>query len=96
LLLRPGFPEALWVVGNLDAVDGNFTLAIARFHQAITVAPDYLAARNSLANALLATGQTDEAITQYRQILRQRPDDRSVQESLARALELQQSVRPRP
>jgi Flp pilus assembly protein TadD len=86
-------PEALYVLGNLEAEGENFAAAIVRYRRALALAPDYFPARNNLANALLITGQTDEAVAQYRQILRQQPGDRSAQENLARALELQRSGR---
>ena len=40
-------------------------------------------------------GRTEAAILQYRRILKERPEDRAVQENLARALELQGPTRPR-
>lgn len=52
LLLRSDFPKAHWVLGNLDAVEGNFASAIDHFRRAIALDPDYVAARDSLAHAL--------------------------------------------
>ena len=43
----------------------------------------------------LVSGRTEAAILQYRRILKERPEDRAVQENLARALELQGPTRPR-
>lgn len=95
LRLKSAFPEALYLLGNLDIAADNLPAAIGNFQRAVDAAPSYVAARNNLANALLLNGQTDAAIGQYRRILQERPQDRAVQENLARALEIQAAGRPR-
>ena len=84
-------PGALFVLGNLDAADGNLAAAITGYRRAVELAPDYVAARNNLANALLVSGRIDEAVAQYQLILHAQPDDQNVQENLRRALELQRT-----
>jgi tetratricopeptide (TPR) repeat protein len=80
-------------LGNRAAKGGDFAGAIARYRQAVTVAPDYLPARNNLANALMASDRVDEAIVEYREVLRQSPGNTRVQENLDRALEIRNTPR---
>jgi tetratricopeptide (TPR) repeat protein len=80
-------------LGNQAAKSGDFAGAIARYRQAVTVAPDYLPARNNLANALMASDRVDEAIVEYREVLRQSPGNTRVQENLDRALEIRNTPR---
>ncbi|HWA10350.1 MAG TPA: tetratricopeptide repeat protein [Opitutaceae bacterium] len=52
LAVQPSFGRAHWVLGNLDAVEGNLPSAIAHFRQAVADAPGDPAAREGLARAL--------------------------------------------
>ncbi|HNC25108.1 MAG TPA: tetratricopeptide repeat protein [Opitutaceae bacterium] len=92
LALAPGqgmaalnLAEALYESGNGLAAGRRFSRAIDAYRRAVALVPGYAAARNNLANALLVTGEVDAAIAEYREVLRLRPDDRSVQENLAQA-----------
>ncbi len=92
LVLAPGqgmaalnLAEALYESGNGLAAGRRFSRAIDAYRRAVALVPGYAAARNNLANALLVTGEVDAAIAEYREVLRLRPNDRSVQENLAQA-----------
>lgn len=88
LQLDPHFEPALFLAGNIEAAAENFSAAIDFYRRALAVAPDRLAIRNNLANALLMSGRVDDAMAEYRRVLNDRPNDRAAQENLARALEL--------
>ena len=89
--LNPGQKEALFFWGNVCATSEDFPRAIQAYREALQIDAGYVAARNNLANGLLVTGQVDQAVAEYREVLKSRPDDRSVRENLERALALQKA-----
>ena len=66
----------------------DFATAIGQYQRVLELVADHVPARNNLANALFLAGRMDEAIANYREILRRDPGNQRVRENLARALEL--------
>jgi tetratricopeptide (TPR) repeat protein len=63
--------------------EGRLDQALARFSQAVTIAPADPIARYLLAQSLEAVGREDEAISHYREVLRLNPQLPEVHYSLA-------------
>jgi len=61
-------------MGLLLANLGRNNEAIAHYHEALRLKPDYVDAHNNLGNVLADLGRTDEALAQYREALRLKPD----------------------
>jgi tetratricopeptide (TPR) repeat protein len=85
---RINLSRAFYLSGNAAVAIRDFPAALAAYRRAISCDPANVALRNNLANVLLVLGKWDEAIAEYGVVLRARPEDRSVQENLQRAIEL--------
>ena len=59
---------------------------MAAYRKALSVNPDFVAARNNLANALLSAGAVDEAIEQYERVLVRSGTNALVHNNLGSAL----------
>jgi tetratricopeptide (TPR) repeat protein len=73
-------------LGSALQADRRLDEAIAHYHRAIALAPDFPPAYNNLATALRAKGQVADAISTYQQALRVRPHYPEAQYNLANAL----------
>jgi Flp pilus assembly protein TadD len=78
---------AWFALGNLLARQQRFSDAIAAYQSALALDPSQGDVRGNLANSLLFSGRTAEAITHYEMILEQRPGDARVRENLRLARE---------
>jgi tetratricopeptide (TPR) repeat protein len=79
---------ALWREGRLEE-------AMARWKEAIAIAPGYAEAHNNLGVALAATGRLDDATAEYMEALRLRPDYVDAHVNLAALLRRQGRSRTR-
>jgi len=73
-------------LGNMLALQGKTPEAIALFHRAIEIKPDYEEAHYNLANALDRQGKLDEAIDHYEKALEINPDFVAAHNNLGTAL----------
>ena len=73
-------------VGAALQSEGRLDEAIAHYHRAIAIAPEFPPAYNNLATTLRAKGNIAEAISTYQQALRVRPEYPDAQYNLANAL----------
>ena len=53
---------------------GNLDNAVAEYHQALKLDPDYMEAHFDLGGAMLLKGNLDAAAAEYRKVLALRPD----------------------
>jgi tetratricopeptide (TPR) repeat protein len=86
-----GMAGVLEALGNAAAAQRDFAAAITLYRRTLEFAPDSIPVRANLANSLLVTGQVDEAIAHYQEVLRRNPGDRRAEENLAIALEIQRT-----
>ncbi|MGD1032037.1 MAG: tetratricopeptide repeat protein [Opitutaceae bacterium] len=86
---EPNNPKPMFDLGNAFAAQEQYAAAAQAYRRAIALAPDLADAHNNLGNVLLLTGQVAAAVAEYREALRERPGDAALQESLRRALEMQ-------
>lgn len=70
---------------------GRAADAVTQFEAAIQLRPDFVAARFSLANAQLRTGNLDAAIENLRQVVAANPNDPLPKQRLEKALESQRA-----
>jgi Flp pilus assembly protein TadD len=61
----------------------------------VRLLPDYSNARINLGIALGSAGRLDEAINQFQEAIRLKPDDPDARNNLTRALEVQKNPRGR-
>ncbi len=71
----PNVAEAYVNLGQASVQIGEFTKAFESYRSAIERAPDYVLARMSLADLLLAFNKMDEAEQQLREVIRIDPED---------------------
>src|SRR5512139_2720211 len=64
---------------------GDATLAARKYQELLWLYPDIVAARANLGVVLVSLGRFDEAITQYREALKQVPGNRDLRLNLALA-----------
>ena len=81
----PGNPDALVGDGAIHAQAGDMAGAIERFRQALVRRPGDLAAESNLANALMMTGQSSEALPILERLNGNPAASQLVQDNLARA-----------
>ena len=62
------------ILPTCSRADGRLDDAVTQFPRALTLKPDLVAAHNNLANALIAQGRSDEALTHLRQRARARSE----------------------
>lgn len=67
----------------LSSIKGRESEAVAAFQENLTVNPDFLASRLSLAEFLTKTGDTKGAIDQYQTVLKSKPDYMAARVALA-------------
>jgi tetratricopeptide (TPR) repeat protein len=109
LSLRPGYVEAHNNLGcALEDVPGELEAAVAEFRAALGAAPGFYQAHFNLANALKAEGRYPEAVAEYQEAVRLKPDDPTIHFYLSGALlqmpggvdgaiaELRETLRLRP
>jgi Flp pilus assembly protein TadD len=87
----PDHAEAQFAQGNLAAAAEDFDAAVEAYRRVLASAPGHIGARNNLANVYLVTRRINEAVAEYREVVRLRPGDRLVEDNLQRALEMQGS-----
>jgi protein O-mannosyl-transferase len=82
--LEAAYAEARYNLGCvLQEIPGRTGDAIAQFQAVLALAPGNVGARCNLGNALNAVGRTTEAIAQYEEAQRLRPDDPAIQVNFA-------------
>ncbi|MEA1653193.1 tetratricopeptide repeat protein [Nitrospirillum sp. BR 11164] len=86
LAVAPDTPDALYLLGVLDAQAGHFDAAATGLERALALRPEAVAYRLTLAKALMASGRAEAAIPQFRAILAQQPDQAEALATLARLL----------
>jgi protein O-mannosyl-transferase len=88
---EPRNPKPMFAQGNALAAQEQYSAAAAAYRRSLALAPDLVDARNNLGNALLLSGQVGAAVAEYREALRERPGDPTLEASVSRALEIQNS-----
>ena len=73
-------------LGNMLALQGKTAEAIAQFHRAIEIKPDYAEAYYNLAIVLDRQGKPDEAIDNYQKAIEITPDSAAAHNNLGTAL----------
>ena len=86
---KPDFWGSYYVLGRINAEQGNSDEAARNWQEAIRLRPDYSKTHNKLANELKKQGKADEAISHYRQALQIDPDYAEVHNNLGVMLKLQ-------
>jgi Flp pilus assembly protein TadD len=90
----PNSPNAARIATSLGAAqqqNGDWQSALATYHHALTLDPNYGDARYDLANLELQHDQYDDAASDYRTLLQQHPEDAAAHGGLGAALaQLQQ------
>ncbi|HVT72624.1 MAG TPA: tetratricopeptide repeat protein [Lacunisphaera sp.] len=86
---RLNLAQALFLAGNAAIERRDFPAALAAFQRATDLAPADAAIRTNLANTLLVTGRIDDAVREYREVLRRHPGEHPAEANLRRALEMQ-------
>jgi Flp pilus assembly protein TadD len=90
----PNSPDAARIATSLGAAqqqNGDWQSALATYHHALTLDPNYADARYDLANLELQHDQYDAAASDYRVVLAKSPDDAAAHGGLGAALaQLQQ------
>lgn len=84
--VQPDFPMALNNLGTIMARRREYDYALTWFEKAVALDTNYVDARFNLAGALLATGQTNEAMGRLQDIVNQFPDHRPSQLVLMRLM----------
>ncbi|MFO1281195.1 MAG: tetratricopeptide repeat protein [Burkholderiales bacterium] len=80
---KPGDPEALFFIGDLDREAGLIESAITRFEAALVSAPDHPSLLNNLGLALEKCGRFEEAEARFNRALEVAPDDLNALANLA-------------
>ena len=62
-------------LGNALKELGKFDEAIASYHKALSIDPDYVKAYDNLGLAFLVLGRPEEGVASYNQALKLTPDD---------------------
>jgi tetratricopeptide (TPR) repeat protein len=78
-------PKVLLQDASAAQQRGDEVAAVREYQQLLRLRPDLIAARASLAGALIALGRFDEAIAQYREALRQVPGNPELEFALGLA-----------
>lgn len=86
LSLDPSHVNTLCNLGALELVLGNARRAHTLLHTAVTQAPDLAPARMALADALMATEKTEQALAQYRRAIELASASADVHAAYANAL----------
>ena len=73
-------------LGNEFVLRGEIDAAIAHFHRALEIQPDYVEPFNNLGNAFAFRGETDKAIAHYRKALEIQPNYMKAHYNLGLAL----------
>jgi Flp pilus assembly protein TadD len=64
---------------------GELDEAIAQFRRALTLSPEFVAARKALASTLLRQGRVDDSVREYEELVRLVPDSPTARRGLERA-----------
>jgi Flp pilus assembly protein TadD len=73
-------------LGTALQEQGRLDEAIARYHRALTIEPEYAPAHNNLGTALMAKGELEEAVVAFREAARLQPYSVNARELLASAV----------
>jgi tetratricopeptide (TPR) repeat protein len=80
LEIDPQLPDVAsrlaWAEGSVLRARGQLAAAAARFRAALAARPDLVEARYDLGATLVAAGQAEDALREFREIVRMRPDAR--------------------
>jgi tetratricopeptide (TPR) repeat protein len=87
LLLDPGHVNTLCNLGALELGMGHGPRALTLLETAVAQAPDLAPARMALADALLETKKTEQALAQYRKAVELAPNSAAVHTAYATALQ---------
>jgi tetratricopeptide (TPR) repeat protein len=85
---KPRNPEVLSMAGRVAIMKRDFDQAAQLLEEAVRLDSTDLFSRNDLATALMLSGREDQAVSQWRSILRENPDrnlEQTVRENLKRA-----------
>lgn len=91
--VQPDFPVALNNLGTILARRQDYDFALTWFQKAVALDTNYVDARFNLANALLATGRTNEAMGRLQDIVNQFPNHRPAQIVLMRLMSAEEPRR---
>lgn len=87
LKFKPNYFEALYNLGvELGRSQATLNEAITCYRRAIIIAPGFLDAYNNLGHALLATGETKEAVSYFRRVVKANPRHPAAHSNLLYAL----------
>lgn len=85
--VNPSSPRAHFILGKLDAEDGDLESALERFERSVALEPDYLPGWQEAGTTLARLGRYEEAIERFRTALAIRPDLPLSQYNLGLALQ---------
>ena len=83
LAARPGDPEALFFLGDIQREEGDYRAAVATFEQALAASPDHPALLNNLGLAREKLGDLAAAEGAFKRVLEVSPDDLNALANLA-------------
>ena len=83
LAARPGDPEALFFIGDIQREEGDYRAAVATFEQALAASPDHPALLNNLGLAREKLGDLAAAEGAFKRVLEVSPDDLNALANLA-------------
>jgi tetratricopeptide (TPR) repeat protein len=86
--VRAALTRTYFALGNAFAKERSYARAMTAYGEALALDSTHVQARANLANCLLVTGRSREAIEQYEAVLRERPEDEAVRRNLEIAREM--------
>ena len=73
LLIAPDHPQLLGLSADLAFKNGDYSAAASAYRRLKSLSPDNMAARVGLAQALMATDLSDDALAELKAVLKRRP-----------------------
>jgi Flp pilus assembly protein TadD len=90
--VKPNYSQSYVNLGVLSMVTGHYADAITDSQHALELDPSMLGCHHTIALALRAQGRLDEAVSQFRYLVRMSPEDRQARLELERTLAMKRSA----